>query len=165
MIPTKPVPVQHKHEIIAIYGKETTAQKTCFYKELVEQLNDTGVAGRAAAVCQLLSRDLIITIEDEQACSSWLTDTKWLSALGTSVQVKCWEFAVIAYRIRVNQVQSQTQAIKAIYQQNPKLKDIVEILQVAFTKKLLQVGRLTRLLIISVAGPEQANRLIDTGLI
>ena len=110
------MPVQHKHKIIAICGKETTVQKTRSYKELVEQLNNTGVAGRAAAVHQLPSRDLIITIEDEQACSSWLIDTKWLSALGTNVQVKYQKFAVIVYRIRVNQVQGQIQAIETIYQ-------------------------------------------------
>ena len=75
-IPTKPVLVRHKCEIIVIQGEETIVQKACSYKELIEQLNDTRVAGRAAAVCQLPSRDLIITIEDEQACSSWLTDTK-----------------------------------------------------------------------------------------
>jgi hypothetical protein len=79
--------------------------------------------------------------------------------------VKCREFAVLVYRIRVNQIQGQTQAIETIYQQNPKLQDTVEILQVAFTKRLLYTGRTTGLLIISVAEPEQANRLIDAGLI
>ena len=162
---TKPVPVQHKHEIIAIQDKETTVQKTCSYKEMAEQLNNIGIAGRAAAVCQLPSRDLIITIEDKQACGSQLTDTKQLSALGTGVQVKYREFAVIVYRIRVNQVQGQTQVIEVIYQQNPKLKGTVDILYIAFTKKLLQAGRLTGLLIISIAEPEQANCLINTGLI
>ena len=79
--------------------------------------------------------------------------------------MKRQEFAVIAHGIRVNQVQGQTQAIEAIYQQNPRLKGTVDILQVAFTKKLLYTGQLTGLLIISIAEPEQANCLIDTGLI
>jgi hypothetical protein len=36
---------------------------------------------------------------------------------------------------------------------------------VAFSKKLLRSGRTTGLLVISVAEPEQANRLIDVGLV
>jgi len=41
----------------------------------------------------------------------------------------------------------------------------MDILQVAFRKRLIQSNRTTRLLIISVAEPKQANRLIDAGLI
>jgi hypothetical protein len=68
--PTKPVPVQYKYKIIAIQDKETAVQKTCSYKKLVEQLNNTGIAGKVATVYQLPSRNLIITIKDKQACSS-----------------------------------------------------------------------------------------------
>ena len=162
---TKSVPARHKREIIVTRGTETTAQKNRTYKELIEQLNAVGIAGKAAAVRQLPSKDLVITMEDKQARNSWLADTKWLAALGEGAQVKHREFAVVAHGIRVNQIQTQTQAIKAIYQQNPFLKDTVEILQVAFKKRLLRTGRTTGPLIISVAEPEQANRLIDAGLI
>jgi hypothetical protein len=51
--------------------------------------------------------------------------------------VKRREFAIIAHGIRVNQIQSQAQAISEIYRQNPKLQGTVEIIRVAFTKKLL----------------------------
>ena len=50
------------------------------------------------------------------------------------------EFAVIAYRIQVNQIQGQEQAIEELYKQNPKLVGTVEIVQVAFVKKLLRSG-------------------------
>ena len=76
------------------------------------------------------------------------------------------EFAVIAYRIRVNQVQgTQDEQIEQVYKQNPRLQGTVDILQVAFSKKLIQSGRTTRPLIISVAELKQANSLIDAGLI
>ena len=68
----------------------------------------------------------------------------------------------MAHGIRVNQVQGN--AIEEIYKQNPGLRGLVEILQVAFSKKLLQSSRTTGPLVISVAEPEQANRLIDTAL-
>jgi len=47
---------------------------------------------------------MIITIEDEQACTSWLACTKWLAAFGEGARVKQREFAIMAYRIRVNQI-------------------------------------------------------------
>jgi hypothetical protein len=55
--------------------------------------------------------------------------------------------------------------IEQVYKQNLGLRGAVEILRVAFTKRLLQSGCTTGPLIISVAEPEQANRLIDAGLI
>jgi hypothetical protein len=76
--------------------------------------------------------------------------------------VKKRDFAVVAHRIQVNQVQGN--AIKEIYKQNPGLCGSVEILQVAFSKKLLRSSRTTSPLVISVAEPEQANRLINAGL-
>jgi len=52
-----------------------------------------------------------------------------------------------------------------IYKQNPQFVGTVDILQVAFTKKLIRSSRKTSLLVVSVAEPEQANRLIDARLI
>lgn len=71
----------------------------------------------------------------------------------------------MAYGIKVCQVQNQAQAITDIYKQNPRLEGVVEIVRVAFTKRLLKSGWATGPLIISVTEPEQANRLIDAGLI
>jgi hypothetical protein len=66
----------------------------------------------------------------------------------------------------VNQVQGTSdERIEQIYKQNPGIREVVDILRVAFSKRLLRSGRTTGSLIISVAEPEQANRLIDAGLI
>ena len=83
---------------------------------------------------------MIITMEDEQACTSWLSNNKWLDTFGEGARVKRREFAVIVYRIQVNQIQGQEQAIEELYKQNPKLVGTVEIVQVAFAKKLLRSG-------------------------
>ena len=73
---TKSVLVQYKQEIIAVRGTETAVQKNRIYKKLIKQLNIIEIARKAAAIYQLLSKDLVITIEDKQACNSWLVDTK-----------------------------------------------------------------------------------------
>jgi hypothetical protein len=52
------------------------------YKELVEQLNASwdgtkkGEAKEVIAIRRLLSEDMIITMVDEKACTSWLADKK-----------------------------------------------------------------------------------------
>jgi hypothetical protein len=106
---------------------------------------------------------MVLAMDNEQARTSWLADQSWLSTFGTGARVKRREFTVIAHGIRVNQVHGQ--AIEQIYKQNPTLRGSVEILRVAFTKKLLRAGRTTGPLIISASEPERANRLTDAGLI
>jgi hypothetical protein len=49
--------------------------------------------------------------------------------IGDKAYIKKREFIVIAYRIKVNQVQDQEQTKEEIYRQNPKLCRNVEILQ------------------------------------
>jgi hypothetical protein len=71
----KPVLVRHKQEIIVVQGTETAEEKAKSYKELLEQLNNIGNTGEAVAICKLPSRDIILTIEDKQACTSWLTNS------------------------------------------------------------------------------------------
>jgi hypothetical protein len=109
---------------------------------------------------------MVVTMADEKARTSWLADQKWAATLGAGARVKMREFAVIAHGIRVNQVQgSPDERIEQVYKQNPGLRGNVDILRVAFRKRLIRSGRTTGPLIISVAEPEQANRLIDAGLI
>jgi hypothetical protein len=162
----------HKRKIIVAPGKESIPQKMQSYKELVEQLNASwdetkrGEAGDVVAIRRLPSEDMVVTMADEKARMSWLANRKWLATLGEGARVKIREFAVIAHGIRVNQVQgTQDERIEQVYKQNPRLQGTVDILRVAFSKRLIQSGCTTRPLIISVAEPEQANSLIDAGLI
>jgi len=107
-----------------------------------------------------------MTMVDEKARTSWLADKKWLATLGEGAHIKMREFAVIAHGVRVNQVQgSLDEQIEQVYKQNPGLRGNVDILRVAFRKRLIRSGRTTGPLIISMAEPEQANRLIDAGLV
>jgi hypothetical protein len=104
-------------------------------------------------------------MEDEKARNHWLSSQSWLKVFGEGARIKRREFIVLAHGIRVNQVQDSTKAVQEIYRQNPQLKGAVEILRVAWPKRLLRAGRTTGPLHISVAEPEQANTLIDRGLI
>jgi hypothetical protein len=163
--PQKPVPARHKREIIVVRGTETPEEKARSYKELLEQLNRPENAGEVVAIRRLPTGDMTLTMEDEQARTNWLKDTKWLETFGAGARIKRRQFAVLAHGIRISQIQNQEQAIQEIYKQNPKLQGSVEIVRVAFAKKTLRSGRTTGPLIISTTEPEQANCLIDAGLI
>ena len=67
-------------------------QKNRTYKELIEQLNASGTGtgsgartgtGEAVAIRWLPSGDIVVTMADEKARTSWLVDQKWTATLGT----------------------------------------------------------------------------------
>ena len=65
-------------------------------------MNKAGAAGKAVAIYKLRSSNIIITIEDKRARTSWLANTKWLATFREGARVKWREFAIMAYGIRVN---------------------------------------------------------------
>jgi hypothetical protein len=163
--PTKPVPARHKREIIVARGGETPEQARRTGKEVVDQLNSVSMDGQIVAARNLPSGDIVLTTDEEATRTKWLTDQRWTAVLGKEAQVKRREFVVLAYSIKVVQIQDIRQAIEAIYSQNPKLQNTVEILQVVWAHKLLRASCKTGPLHISVAELEQANILIQGGLI
>jgi polyhydroxyalkanoate synthesis regulator phasin len=102
--PTKPVPARHKREIIVSKGEETPEQARRAGKEIIEQLNSMEMEGEVVAVRHLPSGDIVLTTDDEQTRTKWITDRKWLAAFGTGARVKRREFVVLAHGIRVGQV-------------------------------------------------------------
>jgi hypothetical protein len=54
------------------------------------------------AIRKLPTGDMIITMEDEQACTNWLADAKWLETFGARARIKKREFSVIAHGIQIN---------------------------------------------------------------
>ena len=85
--------MHHKCEIIVVRGTETVQQKNRTYKELIEQLNALGMGtgsrtgtrtgtGEAVAIRWLPSGDIVVTMADEKARTSWLADQKWAATLG-----------------------------------------------------------------------------------
>jgi hypothetical protein len=153
------VPVRHRREIVVIKGGETPEQARRTGKDIIDQLNSTSMEGQMVAARHLPSGDIVLTTDDEQTRTRWLADRQWLAVFGTDAQVERREFVVLAHGIKVNQAQDVRQTIQAIYEQNPRLQNTVEILRVAWARKLLRTGRETGPLHIGVAELEQANIL------
>ena len=123
--------------------------------------------GQVVAICRLPSGDALLTTDEEKTREAWLKDTKWLEVYGQGTRIKRRAFIILVHGITVNQVQVQDQETvqREIYKQNPKLQDQVEILCVAWAKKLIHSGRTSGPLQVLVAEPEQANLIIELGLI
>jgi hypothetical protein len=66
--------LRYKREIVVVQGFETIKEKRRTYKELLQQVNEAGVAGEAVAIRKLATGDMMLTIEDKQACTSWLAN-------------------------------------------------------------------------------------------
>lgn len=94
-----------------------------------------------------------------------ISGKKWLEVFGVGARVKRREFLVQVHGIRIKQAQNQADTVRIIYEQNPRFSGSVEILRTNFSKKLLKSGRPSGPLMVAVAEPEQANQLIDSGLI
>jgi hypothetical protein len=89
----KPVPARHRREITVTKGKETPSQTLRTNKEIIEQLNASGVEGEVVAARRLQSGDMVLTTDDEHTRNRWLADSKWLAVLGEGARIKRREFA------------------------------------------------------------------------
>jgi hypothetical protein len=65
-------------------------------------VNEAGAAGEAVAIRKLAIGDMMLTIEDKQARTSWLANDNWLKTFREGAKIKQREFAVMAHGIRVN---------------------------------------------------------------
>jgi hypothetical protein len=66
----------YKQEIIVARGEETPKQAKHTRKELIEQLNNTRMEGEVVVARHVLSRDIFLTIDDEQTCTKRIVDRK-----------------------------------------------------------------------------------------
>jgi len=62
----KPVPTRYKREITIADGKPTPVQALRTNKEIIEQLNTTGIAGEVVALRKLPDGGIVLTTDDEQ---------------------------------------------------------------------------------------------------
>ena len=90
----------------------------------------------------------------------------WANRIAESSRVLRRRFAVLAHGIRTTfNTQNQATAIANLQNENKGLHEGLEILRVAWPKKVIESNKLHSSLIIEVASEEMANRLINGGII
>ena len=162
-----PVPARRSREVTIAPGKETTVQRQRSGQEIVRDINASIECEAAIAARRLQSGDTLLTFETEEARRKWEKDPKVIKTFGTDARIRIKEYTVLAHGVRVPIVNPQDQqaAIKAIYAQNPRLQGKVTIIRVGWAYKTLKHHKKIGPLHIGLAEPEQANLLIDQGLL
>ncbi len=163
----RPVPARRARELIIASGNEETGKKQRTGRELVRDINTELDCEAVVAARRLPSGDVLVTFDKEDDKTKWAKDPKVTQAFGTTAKVRTREYTVIAHGIRVAalNVSDQKTAIASLYAQNPKLWGSIEIVRVGWAKKTIVQGKKVAPLHIGIAEPEQANKLIDHGLL
>ena len=162
------VPARRARELVVAPGGESAAQRQRTSNEIVRDVNSAlEEEGAVIAARRLPSGDVLITFQGEEGKKKWEKDHKGLTAFGENARYRTREFTVLVHGIRVAAVNpaNQDKAIAEIYAQNPKLKEAVKIVRLGWSKKTIKSQKRYAALHVGVAEPEQANRLIDSGLL
>jgi hypothetical protein len=164
---TVPVPARRAREIIIAPGKEEPRQKQRSGLDIVRDINIELQDQSVVAARRLPSGDVMVTFEDQQKRDLWAKSPEIVRAFGDTARVKAREYTVIAHGIRVAAVDpaKKEDAIAGIIAQNPGLLGQVEIVRLAWARKTIKLGKRIAPLHIGVATPEQANTLIEQGLL
>jgi hypothetical protein len=162
------VPARRARELVVAPGTETTTQKQRTSLELVRDINAaTDGSGDAIAARRLPSGDVLVAFQGALEKQKWEARSEVLQAFGTGARFRVREYTVLAHGVQVRSVNQadQANAIEAIYSQNPQLRGSVRIVRVGWAQRTLKSGKRLAALHVGVAEPEQANLLIDTGLL
>jgi hypothetical protein len=164
----QPVPARRARELVVAPGAETPIQRHRTSLELVRDINAATKSGDVAAARRLPSGDVLVAFQSSPEKQKWEACPEVvLQAFGAGARLRVREYTVLAHGVQVRSVNQadQAKAIEAIYAQNPRLKDTIRIVRVGWARKTLKSGKRLAALHIGIAEPDQANLLIDTGLL
>lgn len=162
-----PVPARRSREVTIAPGGENASQKSRSGRELVRDLNAQLEGEPVIAARRLPSGDVLVTFATEESKKKWETTPTLIAAFGAGARSRRKEYTVIAHGITVASIdpRDQEKAIKGIFSQNPTLKGKVEFIRVGWSRKTISKHKKAGPLHIGVAEPEQANYLVDNGLL
>jgi hypothetical protein len=126
------------------------------------------ILGKAITARRLPSGDIVLTTDSVDTKRQLEAETTWLQALGEGSQLNRRKFPVLVHSVSLKDfdAKQQEQTIKRIYDSDHRLRQAkVEILRVHWPRRSLRGGRTRGALIIDTASPEQANWLVDEGLL
>jgi hypothetical protein len=162
-----PVPARRAREIIIAPGNEDPTQRRRSGLEIIRDINTELKDRSVVAARRLPSGDIMVTFKDQQKRDLWAKAPEIVRAFGQTARVKAREYTIIAHGMRVAAIDpaKKDQAIASILAQNLKLRGQVEIVRLGWARKTIKLGKRIAPLHIGVASPEQANTLIEQGLL
>lgn len=119
-----------------------------------------------ASIRKLPSGDVALHAVSIEARLQLEKQPLWACGIAESARVIRRRFAVLAHGIRTTfNTQDQSAAITSLQNENKGLHEGLEILRVAWPKRVVESGKAFSSLIIEVASETMANRLMDYGII
>ena len=164
------VPTRLNREIIITNTSSAPQDRGRPVSEIVQAINSgksQEIEGQVLAARRLPSGDILITTDTERTKEGLEKSKGWLTAIGQAAKVNRRKFTVLAHSMRLSAIDctNQEEAIRQIMGCNRHLQGRVEILRVQWPRRAIKQNKAVSHLIVDVATPEQANILIDEGLL
>ena len=166
----EPTPMRKGREILVRIDdqKEVQSMQTKSPAQILQEIERRTPTQRAqiASIRRLPSGDVALHAVSIEARRQLEKKPLWANGIAQSSRVLRRRFAVLAHGIRTTlNTQDQSAAIASLQEENKGLHEGLEILRVAWPKKVTESNKSHSSLIIEVASEEMANRLIDYGII
>ena len=167
----KPVPKRLDREVMVsrqdcqpLRGEAATP--TSIRDKVNKEISET-IAGEIVAARVLPSGDVVLTADRPDTAKNLRDKAEWASVLGTKARVKRPRFTVLVKHVMKDAIECVDQEVahQAIYAENRRLHGVVDFIHVGKSTRDAGRGKKTVSLIIDVATPQQANLLIEEGLI
>jgi hypothetical protein len=166
--PDRDVPTRLTREILVQRSNTTEGLHPETLVRRVNNAKKISILGKVIAARRLPSGDIVLTTDSVDTKRQLEAETTWLQALGEGSQLNRRKFPVLVHSVSLKDfdAKQQEQTIKRIYDSDHRLRQAkVEILRVHWPRRSLRAGRTRGALIIDTASPEQANWLVDEGLL
>jgi hypothetical protein len=134
-------------------------------KTILHNINTHFLAPRAVGIKRLPSGDLVVQTPTEEDRKALIANQKWLTTLGSTRAILLERFPVFVHAVRKSNIDpDETKAIQYLKDENRTFIPDLSIIRAAFPKSALTSTKTYSSLIVELDSPEQANRLIRTGL-
>lgn len=168
---TKPVPKRLDREVLInrqqcqpLHGEAATPNAI---KNRVNGEVGSITTGEVVAARLLPSGDVVLTTDSPETARTLRNRAEWSSVLGATARVKRPRFTVLVKHVAKDAIDCSDQEIarRTIHAQNARLHGVIDFLHVGRSTRDANRGKKTVSLIIDVATPQQANLIIEEGLI
>ncbi|EDN03944.1 predicted protein [Histoplasma mississippiense (nom. inval.)] len=169
-IPEKPVPNRTLREITVLRRDcEALPAEEATPPAIVAAVNARIMdvtKGKVLAARCLPSGDIILTTDARETREALTKSSTWLEVLGQKAKAKHTLYPVMVKGVPMGNTnwKEEQQAIKAIYAQNEGLRRGVQIERLSLRRNASLQAKVGSL-VLSVTSPQQANLLVDNGLI
>ena len=158
-------------EVLVHPGNQTPDMANRTHIQLFQALQDrlpSPYNKQVRAVRKLPSGDILINTETQETKSFLEKDSAWISAIFTkeaTIQPK--RFPVLIHGVRTTDIQPENleKTRQTIQNSNPSLSKQITILRAYWSKKAIAQKKPVTSLHLDLATPEQANLLIESGVV